>query len=392
MPGGPAVDLAVGSADSAQLSLLQGDGHGGFTLRPPITIAADGGGINDIVVADIDGDGKLDVIVSQPATNRVIVARGDGQYGFAPAGQATLDALPARLVVRDVNGDGHADVIVATANGVAILQGDGDGHLTAAGEIAAATRVSDVAVEELTGDGDLDLVVAEPDLNRIEIYAGDGAGQFNLSGAVSGSHPSALVAGDFTGDGEADVVVANAGDATLTLFVVHAGVLDPAQTVANGVPATRLVRADLNADGRADLLALDSPTGTLRILEGVGDGSFRIVAVLVLTGQGPTVGVAVADFNSDRLPDLASGAPAVGQVLIGTNTSPVEVRPGDLTRDGRVDAKDIAQLFAELFDGDGADAASAAGGSVLSGGEADVNGDGGITATDATSLLQRLTR
>jgi len=66
-----------------------------------------------------------------------------------------------------------------------------------------------------------------------------------------------------------------------------------------------------------------------------------------------------------------------------------QLRPGDLDSDGRVDAADLGQLIAEIYDGDGDATADAGGGTVASSPAADVNGDGHITAADCTALLLR---
>lgn len=79
-------------------------------------------------------------------------------------------------------------------------------------------------------------------------------------------------------------------------------------------------------------------------------------------------------------------------IIVATNETAVNIRPGDLNRDGRVDRTDLAQLIDELFDGDGSDAANAAGGRVASGAEADANGDSAITGADIPGLLRRATR
>jgi hypothetical protein len=382
----PPVDLVLAANAAPQLLLLDGDGHSNFTPGDPVTVANAIGGFADLATADLNGDGDLDIVASNPDGDRIVVVLGDGHSGLhegpaAPAGQS-----PGRVVVQDVNGDGIPDAMIADETGITVLAGNGDGSFAPLSRVEIGNRPTDIAVLDVTGDGRPDLLAAVPQQNVVRLFAGNGTGQFAAGQKLGSNQPMALALGDFTGDGYADLLVANAGDQTLVLRRGTANGFAAGITVATGMPAQRLVRADLNGDGRADVVALDATGGRLQILLGDGGGGFQ-VSVVDEIGT-PTAGLAVADFNGDRLPDVALSIPQ--EVVIGTNISPVVVRPGDVDRNGVVTANDLDPLRAEFFDGDGDDAASAAGGAVTSGAEADVNGDGIISAADVTALLQRL--
>jgi len=167
-----------------------------------------------------------------------------------------------------------------------------------------------------------------------------------------------------------------------------AGAFGDSQPVLSDVGATKLARADFNDDGRADLVVLDDTTGTLQILLGNGDGSFQASLPQEVSGV-PGAGLLVLDVNDDHVPDIVITLPGERGIAIGANPAPIPLR-GDADRDGGVTAADLRQLVAEIFDGDGGDPASAAGGTVDSGAEADANADAAITAADLIGAVQRL--
>ena len=385
------LDLVVASLDQPQLSLLIGNGDGTFAALTGARIGVGGG---DVAVADMDHDGRTDFVVSNTVSGSLSVALGDGVGGITRVVNSRAGTNPGRLVIADVDGDGTPDATVVVSAGVAVLRGKGDGTLVPPSALTTATTPADMLGLDVNGDRILDLIVALPEQNGVGVYLGNGHGGFTADAMLEGNQPVALVNGDFTGDGLRDLLVANAGDHTLTLFIAHLGGFEPGCTVAIGVTASRLARADLDGDGRADVIALDALTGTVSTLRGGGGPTCAAAAFspggAVAIGAAAT-GMAVGDLNGDRLPDIVLGVPSSLSLAVASNTTGVAIRPGDVNRDARIDGTDLQQLLAELFDGDGSDADSCAGGAVASGAEADVNGDRSITGADVSDLLRRRT-
>jgi len=381
---GAVIDLVFGGADAPSLTRLRNDGAGGFSAGDTVSFAEVSGGFSDAAVADVNRDGIADVVATNAGARRIVVAFGEAGGALRVGPSSVVGAEPGRLVLRDVTADGVPDAVIATDRGAAVLRGRGDGGFEPLAAIDLGAAASDLLVTDVTGDGIDDLILATPEQHRVHVLRGDGGGRFAPASTINGSAPIALAAGDFTGDGRTDVVIADAGDQTLRVFPGGAIGLGSPATVTSDVPAARLIGADMNADGLADLVALDTVTGSVRLLLGRGDGTFESSGRLEV-GES-TRGIAVADLNGDRLPDVVLTAPAAQAIVVGTNTSPVQVRVGDLNGDGGVGVTDLNQLVAELFDGDGSSAESCRGGSVASGAEADVNGDGVISAADAVGL------
>src|SRR5262249_43275745 len=115
------------------VTVLLGDGRGGFQPARGSPFAAAGRPYY-IALGDVNGDGKPDLVVPHADDSRVTVLLGDGKGGFAPAPGSPVD-LGSRawaVAVADINGDGQADLVAATGEGVRVMLGDGRGSFKAA--------------------------------------------------------------------------------------------------------------------------------------------------------------------------------------------------------------------------------------------------------------------
>ena len=123
-----------------------------------------GGGGNGIAVADLNGDGKLDII---EANNGVTVLLGNGDGTFQSARQFTAGGLGSStsVAVADFNGDGKLDVAItdSSTDSVYTLLGNGDGTFQTAKQFVTGTGVTPVSIvaADFNGDGKLDVVVAD---------------------------------------------------------------------------------------------------------------------------------------------------------------------------------------------------------------------------------------
>jgi hypothetical protein len=225
--------------------------------------------------------------------------------------------------VADVNGDGKPDVVVANfGTGIGVLLGNGNGTFQSALTTGAGSSPHSVAVGDFNGDGKPDLVVANyinggGRLGSVSVLLGNGDGTFQLAGAYdSGGHFAISVAvADVNCDGRPDLVVANCnpsgGDSCAGVGVVGVllgnggGTFQPVATYSSGGNGAWAVAvADVNGDGEPDLVVANSDgSDTVGVLLGNGDGTFQPAAVYDSGGQSP-MSVAVADVNGDGKPDL----------------------------------------------------------------------------------------
>jgi hypothetical protein len=330
-------DLAVTNANDNTISILLGNGSGGFTPASgsPITV---GNGPLSVAAGDFTGNGKLDLAVANFTNDNVTVLLGNGNGTFTPApGSPITDGSitggePSSIVVGDFNGDGNLDLAVANYddNSVSVLLGKGNGTFAPApgSPITVGSKPYALATGDFTANGKTDLAVANFGDGTVSVLLGVGNGSFNAapgSPITVGSQPTSVAVGDFSGDGTPDLAVANSSSNTVSVLL---GTGNGAFTAASGSPITvgadpsSVVAADLNGDGETDLAVTNFDGNSFSLLLGNGDGTFTAAADSpIAVGNGPDA-VAEADLNGDGDPDLVVSNSADNTVSVLLNAAP----------------------------------------------------------------------
>ncbi len=304
------------------VSVLLGNGDGTFKTNVnysldeqlPYSLVA-----SSVAVADVNGDGKPDLLVANENNVAVLLGNGDGTFQTASTYSPGGDSVAAA----DVNGDGKPDIAVVNGNNVAVLLGNGDGTFQPAVSYSSGGEYADsVAIADVNGDGKPDIVVAECDISgncgngTVSVLLGNGDGTFQpaVSYSSGGENAESVAIADVNGDGKPDIVVANpcaTSDCTSGSVGVLLGNGDGTFQAASITVTPELISpyvgalvlADFNGDGKLDVA---SGAGDFLLL-GNGDGTFQPYLTLGATGSG----IAVGDFNGDGKPDLAVGGVAV---------------------------------------------------------------------------------
>jgi hypothetical protein len=341
--------LAVFLLAAAPTSQLRATDPNAPLFLPAVLYGSGGFGATSVAVADFNGDGKPDLVVTNECVSGsncnngsvgVLLGNGDGTFGrtttYASGG---LDAVS--VAVADVNGDGKPDVIVANECGtistcgdgsVAALLGNGDGTFQVTGEIydSGGRQAESIAIADVNGDGKPDLVVANRCVSRsncgngsLSVLLGNGDGTFRPAVAyptaqdtiavaiadvnndgepdlLAGANPPACVPGICYPSGVVDVLLGN-GDGTFQAAVGYA---------SSGFSLSSVAVADVNGDGKPDLLVANACAstdclegGAAGVLLGNGDGTFQ-APLNYGSGGYAAVSVAVRDVNLDGKPDL----------------------------------------------------------------------------------------
>ena len=393
-------DVVVG--ESSGVELYRGNGNGSF--QPPQTFPTTGNSVSQVLAADLDGDGLLDVVAFQPGALLEILQAPDNTFAMGPG----FLAAGNRLGAGDLNGDGLPDFALPSFDlGLVEIVLSSPGTYLAARSVAVGLQPLVLVAGDFDGDGQADLAVS-----------GSGASSqsaviLNKGGAFQVNPDSGLgsfltgVAADVTGDGKMDLVVADFSGITVEIGNGD-GTFTPGAAFPG--PFNSVVVADFNGDGIPDVAAFPGPEGGLSVFLGVGGGAFMPLAPEVFPSLPPIVSIAAGDFDGDGVPDLVvafsgfdvSNTVGVllgngdgsfhegGSFLVGVN--PFAVSVGDFNEDGHLDvvAANGGSTNVSLLLGDGAGGFSPAvlvnvGAVPVGLAVADIDGDGHLDLATANS-------
>jgi len=363
-----------------------GAGISATSFGPRLDLPSGNGPIK-VVIADLDGDGKPDLIVANDYNNTISLYRNISTNGtlttnsFAP--RVDLATPPGQyspygLVVADVDGDGKPDIIVSDNNNSIVsvyrntcTPGNISSNLFATRvDFATGNLPQGVEVRDIDGDGRPDILVANTGDGTVSILRNTGTvGSLTTNSfapridIITGSGCDSVVVGDLDGDGKPDVVTANSGSGTLTLLhnTSSPGSIsfDPKADIAVMSGLVQMAIGDLDGDGKPDLAVtsyLPSTLSVLRNISTVGSlttNSFAPRVDYPLGGRGHSP--IMADLNGDGKPDLAVVTELSSLLSIFQNNS----TPGSFTNSSLAPRVDFATgwnawgVAAGDLDGDG---------------------------------------
>ncbi len=226
------LDILTTNASDNNISVLLGDGTGRFEPTPGSPVAAGRHPYDVVRLHDVNGDGRLDLVTPNLHGSAVTVLLGDGAGGFSPAPGSPFPVgpRPGYVVVGDLNGDHNLDLI-ATHDDVALVAvglGDGTGRFRPAtgSPIQLKFPVWGAAIGDLNGDGMNDLVLGSVRDPGIVLLLGDGRGTFRPAASSplpSGQGPGYVLVADVNRDGRLDILAANLQSGDLTVLLAGDG-------------------------------------------------------------------------------------------------------------------------------------------------------------------------
>ena len=399
-----------------------------------------------IHVTDLNGDGRLDLILPEWSTSGVVsvllnttAAPAAAAPSFAAQQAFATGEAPSAIGTADLNGDGRPDLLAANQgeDTTSVLlnttePGASTPSFAAQQAFATGEAPSAIGTADLNGDGRPDLLAANQGEDTTSVLLnttepGASTPSFAAQQAfATGEAPSAIGTADLNGDGRPDLLAANQGEDTTSVLLntTEPGASTPSfaaqQAFATGEAPSAIGTADLNGDGRPDLLAANQGEDTTSVLlnttePGASTPSFAAQQAFA-TGEAPSA-IGTADLNGDGRPDLlaanqgedttsvllnttepgASTPSFAAQQAFATGEAPSAIGTADLNGDGRPDllaanqGEDTTSVLLNTTE-PGASTPSFAAQQAFATGEApsaigtaDLNGDGGpdLVAADA---------
>ncbi len=305
-------DLAVAASADHSVTILLGDGHGGFVpaAGSPEPTSEPAVGIDS---GDFDNDGDLDLAIASwgEGPSNVTILLGEGNGDFEPGPVYPGFGAATDLVVEDFDEDGDPDLAVVDLAdaAVVVMLGDGSGGFAATpSPISVGLGPQAIAAGDLNGDAHVDLAVPNGDDGTVTLLLGDGSGGFDesLGGPLSvASSPRAIALAQLDGEPGDDIAVASSSSATVDVML-NDGSGDFVSAPGSPLTASEasyVEPVDLDGDGILDLAV----AGGLDIFTFRNDGSGDFAP---LNEQGEPVGIsplgiAADDYDGVGLPDLA---------------------------------------------------------------------------------------
>jgi len=310
--------------------------------------------LSNVAFADIDGDGRPDLIVADVTSVTVSLnttAPGATTPSFGPAQSVLSGSGLLAVSAADLNGDGRPDLVVTDSSGNAVLVLINTGAAGASLSFAAAQSlavgsapVGPASIADVNNDGLPDILIPNSQGGSVSVLVngtapGAATASFSSLSVPTGANPVALKVADINGDGRPDLLVASAASgAQVILNSTANGSATPGfgapQTLATGATASSLALADLNNDGKPDLLVInnDGSGNVLALLNttapGASTASFAapLVSSIGVTGSCGSVSVSAADLNGDGKPDVlatcAGNGPAGSLSVLVNATTP----------------------------------------------------------------------
>ena len=320
------LDIVTANSGTGTAGVLLGQAGGTFAAMVPYATGT-GSNPRSVALADVNNDGRPDIITGNYNTVSIGVLLGQAGGTFAPVvAYSTGMGAPYGLALGDVNGDGRPDAVTANINNgtVGVLLGQAGGTFAPAVTYPSGGLVVNVSVGDVNGDGRRDIVTSLPVVSAVGVLLGQAGGTFApvaLYSAGNQNFPQSTALGDVNGDGRPDVVAANGGGDNVSVLLGLAG-----GGLAGGVSypvnstyqVDRVTLGDVNGDGRPDIVTTGGPS-QIGVLLNTGTyvplATARPAAAAVAVYPNPARNGCTVQLPDGLAPTRAELLNALGQVV-----------------------------------------------------------------------------
>ena len=351
-------DLAVDNGNNGTIDVYRNISTTGTitsnSFAPPVVLPIGTGGSSPMIVADLTGDGKLDLICQDANSNLIVVIKNLCTPGnitsnsFAPAVTFAVGNGPRGMAVQDLDGDGKPEIVSAnwTDSSVSVLRNTSTPGVINTNSFAppvtfaTGTEPQNVMIADIDGDGQPDLVTVDnnyynnsPGFSVLRNVSTPGNIAFQTHVDFAGRQDTYCIAiGDLDGDGKPDVVIGSQGGNgpngnmvsiylnTSTPGSITTNSFAPEVDITPGGWVNSVALADLNGDGKLDIAAvMQLPSQMEVLINNSAPGSVSFASPQVFASGWNANGIAVGDLNGDGIPDIAFANSYDGTISVYQN-------------------------------------------------------------------------
>jgi hypothetical protein len=315
-------DLAAVNTTSATVSVFLQMANNTFAAKVDYAVGATA---NDLLVADINGDGMLDIVTVGGASISLLPGAANGTFGTKTDTAVTGLVAGTAIATGDFDGDAKPDIVVVGSGLTAyVLKNNGTtpGYFASAptNTLVTASAPNDVAVGDLDKDGKPDIFVTNSGTvqNSVSFFKNGGTTfAAKADTGTSGMNPFGLFVIDLDGDGNLDIVTVNKTSNNASILKGNGTTLTTGTTANTATGPESVIIADLNGDGILDIVTTSpAAASSWSYLQGQGNGSFA--GKIDATAGNMSSNIVAADLNKDGLTDIAYNNSAAATVSVVT--------------------------------------------------------------------------
>ncbi len=308
-------------------ALQYGDGQGRFSAAVPSLDGFIGRDLRAVAAADFDGDGATDFVGVSRRDDQTVVLFGAGPTLPAVSETISTGDKPRAVAVDDLNGDGKPDIVVANggSDDLSIFINQGDRQFLALPKVRLpkdpqgnyGDNPSAILFFDLNGDGKRDVVVSQEGSANIARFINlGGGGLASMVTLATDVDPVDVAVGDLNNDTIPDFVTANGSPGTVTVLLSNGSDYDTTIFKSGGLQPSGVALADLDGDGALDIVVINAQSNNVSTFLNDGNGVFTLKKVSQARGRHTPKDLCVADFDGDKVPDVAIASLGTKDVLV----------------------------------------------------------------------------